>query len=129
MEKNYQKVRNYILDLEYSIVSEDEQSETLIISKEEEGIKNMVVACADPILILEQPLFALKSDKPEVYKELLKKNTDIVHGAFAIDENNIVLFRDTLQIENLDLNEIEGSLNSLSLLLSEYCKELVEFAK
>jgi len=89
----------------------------------------MVVACADPILILEQPLFQLKSDDKNTYKELLKKNRDIVHGAFAIAENNVVLFRDTLQIENLDLNEIEGSLNSLSLLLSEYSKQLVEFAK
>ncbi|MBR4268042.1 MAG: YbjN domain-containing protein [Bacteroidales bacterium] len=129
MEKYFQKVKGYLLDLEYSIVSEDENAGTLKISKEDEGIKNMVVACADPILILEQPLFQLKSDDKNTYKELLKKNRDIVHGAFAIAENNVVLFRDTLQIENLDLNEIEGSLNSLSLLLSEYSKQLVEFAK
>ncbi len=129
MEKNYQKVKNYLLDLEYSIDAESESNGTFIISKEDEGIKNMVIACADPILIMEQPLFVLKHETANVLKELLKKNREIVHGAFALDENNRVLFRDTLQIENLDLNELEGSLNSLSILLSEYGQKLVEFAK
>ena len=129
MEKNYQKVKNYLLDLEYSIVAESEADGTFAISKEDEGIKNMVIACADPILIMEQPLFVLKQENVAVLKELLKKNREIVHGAFAIDEKNRVLFRNTLQIENLDLNELEGSLNSLSILLSEYGQQLVEFAK
>ncbi|MBR4676506.1 MAG: YbjN domain-containing protein [Bacteroidales bacterium] len=129
MEKNYQKVKNYLLDLEYSIDAESESNGTFIISREDEGIKNMVIACADPILIMEQPLFVLKHETANVLKELLKKNREIVHGAFALDENNRVLFRDTLQIENLDLNELEGSLNSLSILLSEYGQKLVEFAK
>ena len=129
MEKNFQKVKNYLLDLEYSIVQESEADGTFTISKEEEGIKNMVIACADPILIMEQPLFSLKNGTVAVYKELLKKNREIVHGAFALDDADRVLFRDTLQIENLDLNELEGSLNSLSILLSEYGQQLVEFAK
>ena len=129
MEKNYQKVKNYLLELEYSIDAESESNGTFIISKEDEGIKNMVIACADPILIMEQPLFVLKHETAGVLKELLKKNRDIVHGAFVLDDNNRVLFRDTLQIENLDLNELDGSLNSLSMLLSEYGRKLVEFAK
>jgi hypothetical protein len=40
-----------------------------------------------------------------------------------------LMFRDTLQVENLDLNELEGSLNSLSLLLSEYSDELINMSK
>ena len=40
-----------------------------------------------------------------------------------------MIFRDTLQIENLDLNEIEGSLTSLSLLLSEFTDEIIAFSK
>jgi hypothetical protein len=39
------------------------------------------------------------------------------------------LFRDTLQLEHLDLNELEASLNSLQLLLSEYMNELIVFSK
>jgi hypothetical protein len=57
------------------------------------------------------------------------KNQDIIHGAFVIDESGEkILFRDTLQLENLDLNELEASINSLSLLLSEYSDELIKFS-
>ena len=108
MENNFDKVKNYLLDLEYSIVKEDAENGIFVINKEIEGIKNMVLVCADPILVLEQTMFELKSSSPEVLEALLKKNREIVHGAFAIDDNNRVIFRDTLELENLDLNELEG---------------------
>lgn len=125
---NFEKVKNYLLDLEYSITKEDEQNGIFVISNKD-GITNMIIAIADPIVILEQQLFTIKNDDPKIYKQLLQKNRDIVHGAFVIDEKNNVLFRDTLQVENLDLNELEGSINSLSLLLSEYYDKILEFSK
>ena len=65
-----------------------------------------------------------------VTKKLLQKNRDIIHGAFVLDETGQkVIFRDTLQIENLDLNELEASLNSLSLLLSEFSEQIINFSK
>ncbi len=79
---------------------------------------------------MEQFLFELKHDNMDVFKSLLIKSRDIVHGALVLDENGSkVIFRDTLQIENLDLNELEGSLNSLTLLLSEYTDEIIKFSK
>ena len=129
MENNFDKVKNYLLDLEYSINKEDAENGIFVISKEVEGIKNLVLVCADPILVLEQVMFDLKSKDATILESLLKKNREIVHGAFAIDDNNRVIFRDTLELENLDLNEIEGSLNSLTMLLSEYGNKLVEFSK
>lgn len=129
MENNFDKVKNYLLDLEYSIVKEDAESGIFVISKETECIKNLVLVCADPILVLEQSMFDLKQKDADVLEALLKKNREIVHGAFAIDDNNRVIFRDTLELENLDLNELEGSLNSLTMLLGEYREQLIEFAK
>ena len=130
MEDNYyNKIKDYLLELEYSIISEDEEDQVFVVENEEAGITNMILAIADPILIMEQYLFDLKKDDGDIYKELLKKNRDIIHGAFALDETGVkVIFRDTLQIENLDLNELEGSLNSLSLLLSEYSTEIIKFS-
>ena len=65
-----------------------------------------------------------------IYRSLLQKNRDIIHGAFVLDATGEkVIFRDTLQLENLDLNEIEASLNSLGLLLSEYSNQIIEFSK
>jgi hypothetical protein len=61
---------------------------------------------------------------------LLIKNRDIVHGAFVLDESGEkVIFRDTLQTENLNKNELIATINSLSLLISEYSTEMISFSK
>lgn len=130
MNDHFNKVKSYILELDYSIFYMNEEEGVLVVENESEGIQNLVLACADPLLIMEQFLFELKHDSSDIFKNLLIKNRDIVHGAFALDdEGKKVIFRDTLQLENLDLNEIEGSINSLSLLLSEYSDELIQFSK
>ncbi len=126
---SFAKVKEYLTELRYSIVTEDEAEELFVVDNEEEGIKNMVIDCEAPILIMEQFLFDVKEGNEDMFKKLLMKNRDIIHGAFVLDETGTkVIFRDTLQLENLDLNELEGSLNSLSLLLAEYYEEILEFA-
>ena len=130
MEKSFLKVKNYLSELGLTIIEENEQENVLVVEKEAEGISNMIIICSDPILIMQQFLFELKTGDAAVYKRLLQKNQDIIHGAFALDESGTkVVFRDTLQLENLDLNELEGSLNSLAFLLSEYSSQILEFAK
>lgn len=128
MENYFETVKGYLLELDYEIVSEDESEGIVVIDNEDEGIKNMILDVEDPILIMEQYLFTMKKDSMDIYKALLKKNRDVIHGAFVLDEENRVIFRDTLQVENLDLNELEGSLNSLKLLMSEYAHKVIEFA-
>ncbi len=130
MSDNFNKVKNYLLDLEYRIVSEDINEELFVIEKEEDGISSVIIDCEDSILIIEALLFEMKEGSSDIYRSLLKKNREIIHGAFTIDESGKrVIFRDTLQLENLDLNELEATLNSLKLLLSEYSEELIEFSK
>lgn len=131
MNTNFDKVKNYLLDLEYRIVSEDSTEEIFIVEKEEDGIINLIIDCEDSIIIIESLLCKLK-DKNDgaALRSLLKKNREIVHGAFALDESETqILFRDTLQLHTLDINELEGSINSLKLLLSEYAEELIKLSK
>jgi len=130
MNDHFEKVQGFLLDLDFNILQENEEDGVFWVENEEAGIHNLVIGCLDPILVMEQFLFEIKNDSKDIYKKLLIKNRDIIHGAFVLDETGKkVIFRDTLQLENLDLNELEGSLNSLSLLLSEYSKELIEFSK
>jgi len=129
MDNNFLKVKNYLVDLGFDITFESSEDAILIIQNQEEAISNLVIGVANPLVIIEQYLFTKKDAPAEMYKSLLMKNQDIIHGAFVIDESGEkVLFRDTLQLENLDLNELEASINSLSLLLSEYSDELIKFS-
>ena len=125
----FSKVKGFLNQMNYSIIDENENEGFLLIDNEEEGVKNMVIVIDDPILIMEQKIFKVKKDDVNIYKSLLQKNQDILHGAFVLNEaGDTVIFRDTLQVENLDQNELAGSLNSLSLLLGEYANKIIEFS-
>jgi hypothetical protein len=129
MNEHFSIVKGYLNELNYSIIQENESEGLFKIDKEAEGIKNMVIIVDEPILIMQQLLFKVKKDDVNIYKALLQKNQDILHGAFVLNEaGDTVFFRDTLQVENLDLNELAGSLNSLSLLLSEYANQIIKFS-
>lgn len=130
MENHFDIIKNYLIELNYSITHENKEDGVLMIQKESDGIKNLILGVANPILIMEQYIFKINNASESIFKQLLQKNRDIIHGAFVLDETGQkVIFRDTLQLENLDLNEFEGSINSLSLLLSEYSDKIIEFSK
>ena len=130
MSENLQKVKDYLDELELSISSEDETEELVIIDDEDKGIKNLIIDCEDPVLVLEQVIMDVPKNTEGFFKRLLQMNRTLVHGAFVLDEEGAkVIFRDTLQLENLDKNELEGSINALSIALAEYAGELIEFSK
>ena len=130
MSGNLQKVKDYLDELELSISSEDEAEELVVIDDEEKGIKNLIIDCEDPVLVLEQVIMDVPQKTDEFFKRLLQMNRTLVHGAFVLDdEGKKVIFRDTLQLENLDKNELEGSINALSIALAEYAGDLIEFSK
>lgn len=130
MKDSFEIVRNYITDLGHSIVLENKSDNILVVENESVGLKNFVLGCADPILIMEQHILDINNSDPNIFKKLLQKNRDIIHGAFVLDETGKkLIFRDTLQIGSLDINELEGSINSLTLLLSEFSDELIQYSK
>ncbi|QYA25566.1 YbjN domain-containing protein [Gramella sp. MT6] len=130
MKNHFNITRDFLLELNFNITKENPEDGLLVIQKENSGIRNLIVGVAPPILIMEQYIFKINNQSEKIFKSLLQKNRDIVHGAFVLDESGEkVIYRDTLQIENMDLNELEGSLNSLSLLMSEYSDHIIEFSK
>jgi hypothetical protein len=123
-------IQGYLLELGFDICHADEQEGVFVVDKPELAIRNLVIGCGDPLLILEQYLLDLPAPSLEVYRRLLQKNRDIIHGAFALDETGRkLIFRDTLQIDTLDLAELDACMNSLGLLLSEFSDELIQFSK
>jgi hypothetical protein len=127
---DFKKVKDFILDMGFAINYEDPKEELVVIDDDDRGIKNFVIDCEAPILILEQVIIPMPEGSSDFCKRLLQINRTLVHGAFVLDEEGTtLLFRDTLQLENLDRNELEGSIDALSLALAEYADELVTFAR
>ena len=129
MQDKFELVKSYLQEMDTVIVSEDVEEELVVVEDEDNGIKNLVIDCEAPILVLEQIVMNVPDDPKDLFKRLLQMNREIVHGAFVLDEEaKRVIFRDTLQLENLDRNELEGSIHALSLALSEYGSELLQYS-
>ena len=131
MSSHFEKVKNYLLELGLEIVEENADEELVVVRDEERGINNLIIDCEEPILILEQMVMGVpQSDRERFFERLLQINRNLIHGAFVLDEESkYVLFRDTLQLQNLDFNELEGSILALELALVEYGDELASYVK
>ena len=130
MSEKFVQVKEYLLEMEMPIVSEDPAEEIVIVEDEDKGIKNLIIDCEDSILILEQMIIPAPANSGDLYRRLLQMNRNLVHGAFALDEEEkYILFRDTLQLENLDRNELEGTIDALGLAMAEYGSELLGYVE
>ncbi len=127
MSENLDRVKGFLLDLDLKIVSENEAEELVVVDDEDNGIKQLVIDCEPPIVVLGQLIAETPAEPGDLFKRLLQMNNTLVHGAFVLDETGErIFFRDTLQLANLDLNELEGSIRALSLALAEYGPELLK---
>jgi Putative bacterial sensory transduction regulator len=126
----FDTVKQYLLDLQLSIVREDPAEGIVVVEDEDRGLKNLVVDCEEPLLVFEQIMMPVPSNPGDMFRRLLQMNRCIVQGAFALDEEGErVLYRNTLQLANLDANEVEGTIEALSLMLAEFASELIAFHK
>ena len=129
--KDYNSIiKGFLQNLQLEIKHENQKEGIFIVSNESEGIFHLIICVAPPIVIFEQYIFDIKEEGPQVYKSLLQKNRDIIHGAFVLDDTGRkVIFRDSLQVDSLSQNEFGATLNSLSVLLSEYSEQIINFSK
>ena len=104
----------------------NEKEQMFTVTDIDRGINNLVVDLEDPVLILQQVVLPMSS---RVYSiQLLCMNMHLVHGAYAVTEDYVV-WRDTLRLEHLDKNELEGSIKALELGLAEHANDLLTMAK
>ena len=130
MSEHLDRVKGYLLDLDLTIVAENEADTLVVVDDEDNGIKQLVIDCEPPIVILEQLIGDVPPEPGDLFTRLLQMNNTLVHGAFALDETGRrIFYRDTLQLANLDLNELEGSIRALSLALAENGAELLAYWK
>jgi len=127
---DFQTVKHYLQELHLAVVKEDPAQHILIVDDDEHGIKNLVVDCEEPLLIFEQMIMEVPAKPGDMFRRLLQMNRTLVHGAFALTEDGkSILFRDTLRLENLDLNEVQGTIQALSLAMAEHATELIAFSQ
>ena len=72
MAGNFDRVKEYLVDLGFSISSEDAGEELVVINDEDKGINNLIIDCEDPILIIEQMIMSTPQNTDSFFKRLLQ---------------------------------------------------------
>ncbi len=118
---------NNIETLENYLIQMDANYETLeegLWVVQESGVK-VVIKSEGDIVFFRINLFSVPGgDQLALFKKLLELNsTSMVLGAYGLEDNKVVII-DSLTTENIDLNEFQASIESISLAAVENYKEI-----
>lgn len=90
-----------------------------------------VVHLSTPVLIVRlkvMDLSDMNGSMEDLYRKLLVLNaTDVVHGAYGIEEEELIL-SDTLELETLDFQELRASVESLQFAAESHLEDIRELA-
>jgi hypothetical protein len=91
---------------------------------------DVVVTHNPPVVLLRVKVMPLPTDGGEaaaLNRRLLELNaTDLLHGAYGIDGNAVVL-TEALELAHLDFEEFLASFESMTLSLTGHLRELAAF--
>jgi len=120
------KIEQYLIDL---MITYQQVSKNLwLLDDEERSLQGVAVMQAEPLVIVRAEVMDVpKGNLLELYTKLLELNaSDVIHGAYAVDKNKIILL-DTLQYETMDNEDFRATLDSFSMALTEHYPILSKF--
>jgi hypothetical protein len=124
--RTIEDVERYLLELDtpYEVLGEG----IYRLTDDVEDVDDIIVLCDEPLVIFSVRLMKVPSKNLEAfYRKLLELNaSELVAGAYGIDGDDVVI-TDTLQLENLDFNEFQASIESLVMAIHNHYPVLREF--
>lgn len=127
---NKEKIESYMLQME--ILHEELDEGLWLLYEYENSSQKLIVSDSDSIIHFRMKVMEIPKDKSihcDLFKKLLEINaTNLTHGAYAIEENIIVLI-DSLQAENLDFNEFQASVEALFLGIIDTYEDLSKYVE
>ncbi len=126
--KDKADIERYLLEMEMPFEELDDG--IWLLNDKNDNLENMLISWAPPIVIFRVKLMDLpEGDNTGLMHKLLQLNaTDMVSGAYGIEDNSVVAI-DTLQAENMDLNEFKASIESIALSIREHYPVLSAFRR
>jgi len=112
------KIEGYMINL--SLTFEDVGDNAWVIKDAEKGLENVIVFAEDSLLTIQAKVMDIPDEgRLELFEQLLRLNVDMIHGAYALEEESIMLL-DTLDIPTMDLEEFQSSLDAIGLALAQH---------
>ena len=122
------KLESYFIDL--NVQYDQKEGNLWVISDDERSLQNVLVSIDDPVVTITVNVMEVPgNNREQFYEKLLTLNaTDMIHGAYAVEGNNVVLV-DTLEGETMDLEEMQASLDAIGLALTQHYQVLSGYRK
>jgi hypothetical protein len=95
-----------------------------------EDSERIVVMYQPPVLVCRVHVMDLpevEKGREELFQTLLTLNaTEMMHGAYGLEGGKIVI-SDALQLENLDFNEFQATVDDITLAVADHYSRLAKF--
>lgn len=109
----------------------DEVDDGMFLIHTDNGGAPIVVHHSEPLLLVRMKVMDLPTGQQDLgglYETLLRLNaTDVIHGAYGIEAGELIL-SDTLQLGNLDFDELRASLESVQIAASSHVSRIQALA-
>ena len=90
----------------------------------------IVIHYSPPVLVFRLKVLDVPADERScatLFRRLLQLNaSELVHGAYGIEEDSVIL-SDTLELENLDFNEFQATVDSFQMALASHLEAIAPF--
>ena len=88
---------------------------------------DVIVHFSPPVVVISVKVMAVPPDKQleaTLNRRLLELNaSDLVHGAYGIEEDNIVM-AEALELSHLDFEEFQAAYESITVALASHLREI-----
>ena len=123
-------VEAYLLRLNRRFRSVEDSPGTFLVELGEKA-PPLVVRVQAPLVVLRVQLGGVEPAASDAafFRRLLELNAkQLVHAAYGIDDGHVVL-SSALELENLDFNELEATLDEIDIALAQQLPELAGLSK
>ncbi|HEY4013520.1 MAG TPA: CesT family type III secretion system chaperone [Polyangiaceae bacterium] len=114
-------VEAYLLRLKRQFHAVEGQAGTFLVETGE-GMPPVAVRVDSPLVVLRTHIGDLKAnvDPTPLFRKLLELNAEqLVHASYGLEQDHIVL-SNALELENLDFNELQATLDEIDVALAEH---------
>ena len=120
-----QDIQSYLLKME---LPHEEVREGTWVVKGLEGLDNMIITLAGPVVVFRVKLMEIpRHHREDLFRVLLELNaTEMMHGAYGV-EGDAVVISDALQLENLDYNEFAATVDDITLAVASHHGRLAKY--
>jgi hypothetical protein len=113
------KIEQYLIEL---MLTYREVSKNLwYLDDAEHGLQGTAIMLTEPLVVFRTVVMDVPGEnRLELFTKLLELNaSDVVHGAYALEKDKIVLI-DTLEYDTMDYGEFRATLDAFSLALTQH---------